>query len=378
MWIWSENKRPTHPSDKNAGISSQAAVCHLDRMGSMYGIFTYIPQKSAIHAGKYTNPMDPMGMYQLFSAETFLRQSGVISIPCPGDIPIRGFIIVTFPKHTRCFFWCDLCQISNMLGFFIFPFSPRSQELLVSDLWFTVSQFWANDFIFLFFHLFILPHFTQIEDRKSAGAFFVFLLSHFCVFTKQKGGCSMAAWHCFGLPNSGANRMGWAGCLFGWSWCWWWIQKSGLPKTTEAHRMFFNTKKPVVSNGIFQKFPSSSGACVDRRISETITSMGFHLLQPMWSLGFFAMGAPSTRWPHFNTVHILVGQVTHVFSKANFSNQQQRRSYSTFFREIKEVFQPKALSEYRWIVVDMSTEGITEGDNSHVFPVFWLPDFSRA
>lgn len=51
---------------------------------------------------------------------------------------------------------------------------------------------------------------------------------------------------------------------------------------------------------------------------------------------------------------------------------------STFFREIKEFFQPKALSEYRWIVVDMSTEGITEGDNSHVFPVFWLPDFSRA
>lgn len=65
-------------------------------------------------------------------------------------------------------------------------------------------------------------------------------------------------------------------------------------------------------------------------------------------------------------------------SKANFSNQQQRPSYSTSFREIKEFFQPKALSECRWIVVDMSTEGITEGDNSHVFPVFWLADFIRA
>jgi len=29
----------------------------------------------------------------------------------------------------------------------------------------------------------------------------------------NKGGCSMATWHCFGLPNSGATRMGWL-CFF--------------------------------------------------------------------------------------------------------------------------------------------------------------------
>ena len=112
-------------------------------------IYLHLPQKSTstIHAGQYTNPIHPMGMYQLFSAETFnfdRAVSTVISIPCPGDIPIRRFIIVTFPKDTRClFFWCDLCRISNFKHLFVssFSLSPRSQELLVSDLWFTVSQF---------------------------------------------------------------------------------------------------------------------------------------------------------------------------------------------------------------------------------------------
>ena len=62
-----------------------------------------------------------------------------------------------------------LCQISNM---FVssFSLSPRSQELLVSDLW----------FIYLNFEQMISLHFTQIEDRKSAGALnFGFLLSLF-------------------------------------------------------------------------------------------------------------------------------------------------------------------------------------------------------
>ena len=38
----------------------------LNPIGSMYGIFTYIwlflMVKYGIHVGKYTSPMDPMGM----------------------------------------------------------------------------------------------------------------------------------------------------------------------------------------------------------------------------------------------------------------------------------------------------------------------------
>ena len=43
-------------------ISQETQLPDIFSIGSMYGIFTYIWLICMVHVGKYTSPMDPMGL----------------------------------------------------------------------------------------------------------------------------------------------------------------------------------------------------------------------------------------------------------------------------------------------------------------------------
>lgn len=161
--------------------------------------------------------------------------------PMPRRYSHWGIIIVAFPKDIRCFF-C-VWFVSNFKHCLVSSFSrksPRSQELLVSDLWFIYLNFGANDFIFVcFFYPFISPHFTQIEDRKSAGAFFVFCWAIFLCFHQTKVGAVWQPGIVLAFQIQVLSRMGWLPLFFSDEVLIDGNQKSGFPKTTEAHRMLF-------------------------------------------------------------------------------------------------------------------------------------------
>ena len=78
--------------NKKAPILFHFQVCRTRKLtptafppipiGSMYGIFTYIyihlPQKSSIHVGKYTSPMDPMAFLKWCSPHCKKKHSTLL------------------------------------------------------------------------------------------------------------------------------------------------------------------------------------------------------------------------------------------------------------------------------------------------------------
>ena len=197
----------------------------------MYGIFTYIYHKNQLQPFMQVNLPIPFFLWGCISYSVLRlltlteRCRPSFRSHAPEIFPFGYSSLLHSPKILAVCFFGVICVKFQTFFVSSFSLSPKSQELLVSDLWFTVSQFWANDF-FLFFHLFISPHFTQIEDRKSAGALgFCWAISVFSP-NKKVG----AVWQPgIALAFQIQVQTVWVGLVvfFGWSWCWWWIQKSG-------------------------------------------------------------------------------------------------------------------------------------------------------
>ena len=61
-----------------SGVQRFRAPQKVSQMLNVYGVFTYIyPQKSTLHVGKYTSPMDPMGVKGEFIHRSFTHMLNI-------------------------------------------------------------------------------------------------------------------------------------------------------------------------------------------------------------------------------------------------------------------------------------------------------------
>ena len=111
--------------------------------------------------------------FQVFSAETFLWQSGVISIPCSPEIFPFGDLSY-IPQRYLLFLFVWFVPNFQTCLFLHFQFLPE-----VKSCWWVIYglsiSILSKRFYFFVFHPFISPYFTQIEDSHlQCGAKRVF------------------------------------------------------------------------------------------------------------------------------------------------------------------------------------------------------------
>ena len=95
------------------------------RIGSMYGIFTYIYHKNQPNVGKYTSPMDANGIETMVVFSTnhlSTRVAGFFNLPKVMGFTTKIYAAATPDDFIGCFFddSCMICLIPSLIEIPIF------------------------------------------------------------------------------------------------------------------------------------------------------------------------------------------------------------------------------------------------------------------